>query len=149
MIKFERVSSNPTATIPIRSTSGSAGYDFVSTQNCMLRPGETVKINTGIKCMMPEDTVLLIVPRSSSGIKRHLRLANTVGVIDSDYYNNEDNEGEIIIALNNYGDNDVHILEGERIAQGIILKYCVTDDVVETKRTGGIGSTGVIYRAKS
>ena len=91
---------------------------------------------------MNPDTVLLILPRSSIGIKKGIRLANTCAVIDSDYYD-ADNEGHILICLQNDSETDVIIKAGERIAQGIFLTYGITkDDNTDHVRIGGIGSTG-------
>ena len=83
--------------------------------------------------------------RSSMAIKRHLALVNSTGIIDSDYYNNEENEGHIMIALLNYGKETVSLEKGERVAQGIFSKYLITNDDDATGiRTGGIGSTGTM-----
>lgn len=130
--------------LPSRSTSGSAGYDFHMICDVCVEPGETIKIPTGIKAQIDSGYVLFVLPRSSVGIKLHCRLANSVGVIDSDYYNNPDNEGDIIVAIHNYGDDFVSLKKGDRFAQGIFLPFGITDDDSprEQKRTGGIGSSG-------
>ena len=91
---------------------------------------------------MLSDEVLKIYPRSSMGVKKHLILPNTVGIIDSDYYNNSSNEGHIMLFLYNY-DNEPHIIhKGDKIAQGIFQKFLVSDDAPVDSRDGGIGSTG-------
>lgn len=145
MIKFEKCKGyEDIATIPKRATKGSAGYDFYNTDKTILVPAHgTAKIHTGIKAQMYDDLVLLIYIRSSMAIKHGLMLCNNVGVIDSDYYNNEDNEGEIIIALYNTSDKDYIIKPYDKVAQGIFTKYYTTfDDNVTEERTGGVGSTG-------
>ena len=128
--------------LPRRATTGSAGYDFKSPISFELKPNETIKVPTGIRCKMNEDVVLMIYPRSSLGFKYRLILDNTVGIIDSDYYNS-DNEGHIFIKFTNLGEKVLEIKKGDGIAQGIFLPYYLTtDDEVSDKRNGGIGSTG-------
>ena len=130
--------------LPKRQTANSAGYDFYALEDVILPvSGETTIIRTGIKACMPKDEVLLLFIRSSMAIKQGLQLTNCVAVIDSDYYNNPDNEGEILIAVNNILSwGDVTIKKGERFAQGIFVKYGVTDnDDADGERKGGVGST--------
>ena len=128
--------------LPKRATSGSAGYDFYSPKEYTLLPGETVKIPTGIRVKIDDGWVLTIFPRSSLGFKYKLRLDNTVGIIDSDYYYAE-NEGHIFIKLTNCGDKPLTIEKGKAFAQGVFLEYGVTyDDDSDGVRTGGFGSTG-------
>lgn len=127
--------------LPNRKTSHSAGYDILSLEDIIIHPGEIKKIPTGCKVFMEDDEVLLIVVRSSMGFKYNVRMCNQVGVIDSDYYNNTDNEGHFYIALQNEGDKDFIIHKGDGIAQGIFVKYLTCDDKVDVKRNGGIGST--------
>ena len=139
---FEVVTGFDQAIIPLRGTSGSAGYDFCSYEEVTIEPNQTIMIQTGIKAYMLDDEVLQIYPRSSLGVKKHLRLANSVGIIDSDYYNNENNEGHIMIPLFNFGNEPITVSQGERVAQGIFGKYLITDtDQVSAKRSGGFGST--------
>jgi len=158
MISFEKVSEaewnkNSKApyeniVIPKRGSVGSAGYDFVSPLDVEIAPHSKATIYTGIKCRLDREDpnslyVLKVYPRSSLGIKKNINMANTVGIIDSDYYGNENNEGHIIIALVNNSDWAVKIAEGDRFVQGIITKaYITSDDVADGVRTGGIGSTG-------
>ena len=109
-----------------------------------LNAGETIKIPTGIKAELDNDKVLLILPRSSLGFKYRLQLDNTVGVIDSDYYNNKDNEGHIFIKItnDNYDNKQLVIKKGEAIAQGLIVQFFVANgSESENVREGGIGST--------
>jgi len=129
--------------LPARGTKNSAGYDIFALMDYHLLPGESVKIPTGIKAFMNEDEVLLIIIRSSLGFKYNVRLCNQVGVIDSDYYNNIDNEGHIYIALKNEGEKDLIIKKGEHFAQGIFTKFLTVneEEKVERIRTGGFGST--------
>ena len=103
-----------------------------------------VLVPTGIKVFLPSDEVLLLVSRSSGPLKRGLVIPNSVGVIDADYYNNPNNEGEIFVQMLNFFSQDYWIHKGERICQGIFTKYLTTtDDVQNTiKRNGGFGSSG-------
>lgn len=142
-IRFERCKGFGEGIIlPTRATAGSAGYDIRSAENVIIFPGDTRIIKTGIKAKFSGDKVLLIAVRSSVGIKRQLTLVNGVGVIDSDYYNNKETDGQIFIALRNDGDENRAIKAGERIAQGIFIPFFKTsDDIADGKRKGGIGST--------
>ena len=122
---------------PTRATEGSAGFDFYNPENqIIIRPKTTTIINTYVYTKIPKNFVMTIYPRSSLGIKQHLVLANSVGVIDSDY------KDTIKIALYNYGDKPVTLSAGERIAQGVVMPYITDGKKVTTKRNGGIGSTG-------
>ena len=96
-------------------------------EDITLKPNEIIKIPTGIKARLMEDEVLLIVVRSSMGFKYNIRLVNQVGVVDSDYYNNESNEGHIFVKLQNEGLETVSFKAGDRFAQGIFMKYLLTD----------------------
>ena len=129
--------------LPKRGTKYSAGYDFSVLSDYVIAPGEIVKIPTGIKSYMCEDEVLFIIIRSSLGFKHNARLCNQVGVIDKDYYNNENNEGHIWIALKNEGEKDIVLNRGDHFAQGIFIKYLTVDDEEEitTTRVGAFGST--------
>lgn len=129
--------------LPKRATKGSAGYDFYSPIYCVLKQGQSVVIPTGIRCKMGEGWVLTLYPRSGMGFKTGTRLANTVGVIDSDYYFS-DNEGHIMLKLVNDGvlGKDVCINVGDGICQGIFLPFGITEDDNATAiRNGGFGST--------
>lgn len=137
---FEKL--NEGATLPKRSTKHSAGYDICAFNDCLVKKGEVTLIYTGICAYMQDDEYLAIFIRSSLAIKRGLTLANNVGIIDSDYYHNPDNQGEIIIAVRNNTNEDILIKKGERIAQGIFMKYLKSDDDnADFVRLGGIGST--------
>ena len=129
--------------LPKRSTKNSAGYDIASLEEYTLKPGEAHIFVTGLKVTMNSDEVLYLYGRSSFGYKYNITLANSVGVIDSDFYNNEDNEGHFKIKLINHGDKDFEVKIGDRIAQGVFMKYLTVDDENEiiNVRTGGIGST--------
>jgi dUTP pyrophosphatase len=144
MIKFDFVkNANKNAKLPVRSTIGSAGYDFVTPVDFMLEPGESFMIKTDVKAYMPKDIVLQIYPRSSMGIKKDIMLKNLTGIIDSDYADNPDNEGNIGIVLYNYGKEKREFKAGDRIAQGIFVKFFTVDnDNTNGERTGGYGSTG-------
>lgn len=150
--------------LPQRSTSGSMGYDFFIPFDLKLIKESSIVIPTGIKCMMLKDQGLIIAPRSGSGFKYRISIANTIGVIDSDYYNNQANEGHIMIKLVydgfafetiirtdsgeiEYEDNAksnkqfIEFKTGEAFAQGFVLKYDTFGDEVDTVRVGGLGST--------
>ncbi|MDY3973348.1 dUTP diphosphatase [uncultured Veillonella sp.] len=129
--------------LPRRKTTESAGYDIECAEAVTIEPGEMKLVPTGLKAFMNFDEYLAIHIRSSMAIKRHLMLSNSTGIIDSDYYNNEENEGHILIALYNFGQDTVQIERGERVAQGIFSKYLVANNDDATGiRVGGFGSTG-------
>lgn len=129
--------------LPKRATSGSAGYDFYAPVTFSLKPGETVKIPTGIRVEMEENWVLKCYPRSSLGFKYRLQLNNTVGIIDSDYFYS-DNEGHIFAKLTNDTNEEktAEMPGGTGFMQGIFVEYGITfDDDVTSVRNGGLGST--------
>lgn len=130
--------------LPTRKTSKSAGYDIEAAEDKIIKAGQMAVIETGLKAYMQDDEYLGIHIRSSLALKKHLNLVNSQGVIDADYYNNEDNEGHIMIGLINFGNEDVEITKGMRIAQAIFYKFLIIDDEkkVDTIRSGGFGSTG-------
>jgi len=133
-------------TLPSRSTPCSAGYDIAAAAALEIAPGALVLIPTGIKAYMLQDEYLGLHIRSSLAVKFGLRLANGQGIIDSDYYNNPDNEGHILLTMVNDGVEEVTIHQGMRLAQGIFYKYLLADgDGHSDKelRAGGIGSTGL------
>lgn len=112
--------------LPIRDSKLTAGYDIFLLEDLEIKPNEIVKLPTGIKSYFQGDEVLLIVIRSSMGFKYNIRLVNQVGVIDADYYNNQNNEGHIFIKIQNEGKETINFKAGEAIAQGIFLKYLIT-----------------------
>lgn len=129
--------------LPKRATKGSAGYDFFSPFAFSLKPGQTMKVPTGIRAEMEEDFVLKLYPRSGLGFKYRLQLNNTVGIIDSDYFYS-DNEGHIMAKITNDSKEDktVEITAGMGFMQGIFLEYGITvDDDATEIRNGGFGST--------
>ena len=129
--------------LPKRATAGSAGYDFFSPADFTIKPGETIKIPTGIRAEMQEDWVLQIYPRSGLGFKYRLQMNNTVGIIDSDYFFS-DNEGHIFMKITNdsHEGKTVEVPAGTGFAQGIFMQYGITeDDDAEGIRNGGFGST--------
>jgi dUTP pyrophosphatase len=159
--------------LPRRQTLASAGYDLEAACDVtipsiwrlnfvrifrMIRNGhqlgeqdfelgeqilKPILVPTGIKAYMPDDEVLILANRSSNTFKRNLSLPNGIGVIDADYYNNPNNEGEIFVQVLNYGVRSLKIKKGDRIAQGIFVKYLKTDDdePIKQVRTNGFGST--------
>lgn len=140
--EFEEMPKQERPKLPERKTSGSAGYDFYAMEDILIQAGESAWIRTGIKAYMPQDEFLALYMRSSMGIKHSLRLVNCTAVIDSDYYNNPDNEGEIIAVIKNEGRQAFLLVKGERFMQGVFQRYEVADnDRAGGVRTGGIGST--------
>ena len=113
--------------LPKRGTKCSAGYDFFAIEEFTIKPGEVKKVPT----------------RSSMGFKYNVRMTNQIGIIETDYYNNENNEGHMWVALQNHGEKDYHVKKGEAYAQGIFTKFLTVDDEeeIEGKRKGGFGST--------
>lgn len=132
-------------TTPVRSSVGSAGHDFILTEDVFLKPGESVKILTGIRAEIKENWVLLLAPRSGLGSKFRMQLNNTIGVIDSDYFG-ADNEGHIMATFINDSNEgkELYLKAGDRFMQGFFVPYGITeDDVPLGKRTGGYGSSGL------
>ncbi len=130
------------AFMPERATKASAGYDFFATEELVIPPECSCIIWTNIKAYMLEDEYLKLVPRSSIGINKGLKLKNTLGIIDSDYYSNPKTGGNIAICLYNFENTTVRIKKGVGIAQGIFQKYLESDNCnTFAERTGGIGST--------
>jgi dUTP pyrophosphatase len=153
--------------LPKRSTKCAAGYDFFAQEDIVIPSSiipnflnisrniitreqsleigriTPVLVRTGIKAYMPDNEVLMLANRSSNPKKLGLILANSVGIIDSDYYENEDNDGEIAFAFYNLFPIAVKIAKGEKIGQGIFMNFNKTDsDVADDVRSGGFGSTG-------
>ena len=127
--------------LPVRATADSAGYDFICPADVSLAPGEAVTIPTGVRCEMQPGWVLMLFPRSGLGFKHQMRLANTVGVIDADYFHAA-NEGHIMVRIV-AGPTPLTIAKGERFCQGIFLPHGLAEeDEVLADRTGGFGSTG-------
>ena len=132
--------------LPIRKTKCSAGYDVEAAEDTVIpsfRPGmKPTLVKTGIKSYFPNDEYLMLANRSSNPGKKGLVLANSIGVVDADYYSNESNDGHIMFAFYNFFDQDVEIKKGDAIGQAIFQKYfTVDDDNNEGKRIGGFGST--------
>lgn len=147
--------------LPKRATNSSAGYDFEAAKDIIIpsiwklagkEKNEadnnsilpSILVPTGIKAYMPANEYLMLVNRSSNPLKHNLALPNGIGIIDADYYDNPNNEGEIFVQLINYGLEDYTVRKGERIAQGIFSPYYTIDaeKKISTKRSGGFGSTG-------
>ena len=129
--------------LPRRATRQSAGYDFYSPVEFTLKPGESIKIPTGIRVKMEENWVLKLYPRSGLGFNYRLQLNNTVGIIDSDYYYS-DNEGHIYSRITNDSneEKELKLKQGDGFMQGIFLEYGITlDDEADGIRNGGFGST--------
>ena len=127
--------------LPKRATAKSAGYDFFAPTALTIAPNETVTVATGVRALMPGSWCLMIFPRSGLGFKYKLRLNNTVGIIDADY-SDSDNEGHIFIRMTNESDKVLEIAQGSAFAQGIFVQYLLTeDDDTTATRNGGMGST--------
>ena len=142
LIKFDDLFKKEDIILPKRQTKKSSGYDFYLPYDVVIKQGTQELIKTGVKVALEDNDFLAIFIRSSMGIKKGLNLSNQVGIIDSDYYGNIDNDGHIMIAIRNISDNDVALKKGDRIAQGIIMKYEITcDDSATNTRSGGFGST--------
>ena len=132
--------------LPIRKTKYSAGYDIEAAEDTVIpsfkKGANPTLVKTGLKAYMQDDEVLLLYNRSSNPKKKGLIMANSVGVIDKDYYGNPDNDGHFMFAFYNIKEEDIVIKKGEAIGQAIFQKYLVTDDdVAEGERVGGFGST--------
>ena len=132
--------------LPVRKTKFSAGYDVEAAEDTIIpsfkRGNKPTLIKTGIKAYMADDEVLILANRSSNPGKKGLILANSIGVIDIDYYENPDNDGHIMFAFYNIKDEDIEIKKGDCIGQAIFQKYLIADnDSAEGERTGGFGST--------
>ena len=154
MIKMERKRGfeiakgfeNSNINLPVRKTKYSAGYDIEAAEDTVIpsfkKGMKPTLVKTGIKAYMGEDEVLILANRSSNPGKKGLILANSIGVIDSDYYGNPDNDGHIMFGFYNIKDEDIEIKTGDAIGQGIFQKFLITDnDVSQGQRTGGFGST--------
>ena len=132
--------------LPIRKTKNSAGYDIEAAEDCIVpsfkKGMNPTLVKTGIKAYMQEDEVLILANRSSNPKKKGLILSNSIGVVDADYYGNQDNDGHIMFAFYNIKEEDITIKKGECIGQGIFQKFLKVDnDNVQGERTGGFGST--------
>ena len=132
--------------LPVRKTKYSAGYDIEAAEDTIIpsfkKGMKPTLIKTGIKAYMQDDEVLILANRSSNPGKKGLILANSIGVIDKDYYGNEDNDGHIMFAFFNVKDEDIEIKKGDCIGQAIFQKYLITDDdKAQGDRMGGFGST--------
>lgn len=132
--------------LPVRSTAGSAGYDFIYPYGrTEIVPNSTLMIPTGIKCAIAPGWMLMEVPKSGLGFKYRLQMDNTVGIVDSDYYNNKSNEGHIMIKITNDSRNGYTCVldQGNKYCQGIFVPFGITeDDDADGVREGGFGSTG-------
>lgn len=128
--------------LPTRATASSMGYDFKSPIDFTLPPNTVLEIPTGIKVYMDDGWGLWCAPRSGMGFKYGVRLANTVGCIDADYYNNPKNEGHIFVKLINGPFDTLDVKTGDKFIQGVFVPFGITyDDDVSDERTGGLGST--------
>lgn len=145
MVKFEKVKRiKEDIKLPERSTLNSAGYDFFALEDIIFNPNTITRVFTGVKCELMPNQVLILANRSSNPSKKGLILLNGIGVVDADYYGNPDNDGEIAFEFYNMLDEIVEIKKGEKLGQGLILKFDKTeDDFVTNVRKSGWGSTGV------
>mgnify|MGYP002536932758 FL=1 len=132
--------------LPIRKTKCSAGYDVEAAEDVTIpafKPGvKPTLVKTGLKAYCPEDEYYMLVNRSSNPGKKGLILANSIGIIDSDYYGNESNDGHFMFAYYNFFEHDVQVKKGDVIGKAIFQKYLIVDnDNAEGDRIGGFGST--------
>ena len=136
---------NSEINLPIRKTKYAAGYDIECAEDITIEPfngGNPTLVKTGIKAYMEDDEYLMLCNRSSNPKKKGLVLANSVGIIDKDYYGNPDNDGAIMFAFYNVKNEPITIKKGEAIGQAIFMKYLIADnDEATGVRTGGFGST--------
>ena len=140
---------NSNINLPIRKTKYSAGYDIEAAEDIIVpsfkKGSNPTLIKTGLKAYMQDDEYLMLCNRSSNPKKKGLILANSVGIVDKDYYGNTDNDGHIMFAFYNIKEEDIEIKKGEAIGQAIFQKYLVVDnDNAEGERSGGFGSTNKI-----
>ncbi|GAW91732.1 dUTP diphosphatase [Calderihabitans maritimus] len=143
--RFEVISDyqNKNIRLPRRKTRLSAGYDLEAAEDIVLEPKKVTFIPTGLKVYMEQDEVLQIFIRSGLSSRNAVSLINGTGIIDADYVDNPQNEGHILIPVFNHGDEPIHIRKGQAVAQGIFIKYLLTDDdQTGEQRQGGFGSTG-------
>lgn len=143
---FEKISNyiNVELLLPSRKTESSAGYDFYLPEDVLVKAGQVTLVPTGIKAYMANDEYLGMHIRSGTAMKLKLTMINGQGIIDADYYNNEDNEGHIQLLVYSLNTEDVLLKKGDRIAQGIFYKFLITDNDATTEksiREGGFGST--------
>lgn len=146
VVKDEHRTTQGEIRLPERKTKHSAGYDFYLTRDLEIKANRTSEmIMLDVKAEMNPDEVLMLYVRSSLGIKKGLVLANGTGVVDSDYFENQDNDGNIGLKLLNTSNEDVTLKKGEAVIQGLFMKYLTVDEeeIVEKTREGGFGSTTV------
>lgn len=135
--------NNSKAALPSRGSAFSAGWDFRMPKTVTIQPKQSVMVWTDVKAHIKRGEVLMLYMRSSLGVKKHLMLANTVGVIDADYADNPSNDGNIGVCLFNYGEEPVTLEQGDRFCQGVCVRFLpFADSDPAGKRTGGFGSTG-------
>ena len=137
---------NESISLPERKTKYSAGYDVEAAEDCVIpafKLGQApTLVKTGLKAYMPEDEYLMLCNRSSNPKKKGLVMANSIGIIDSDYYENPDNDGHFMFTFFNIKAEDIEIKKGDVIGQAIFQKYLTVDnDKAEGERVGGFGST--------
>ena len=146
MRKFEFITNTKEGSLlklPERSTANSAGYDFFVPEDTVCKSHEITMVKTGIKAYFPDNEVLYLFNRSSNPKKKGLIILNGVGVVDSDYVDNPDNEGEIAGLFYNMKDEDIILKAGEKMMQGVFMEFKTIDnDIATGKRIGGFGSTG-------
>ena len=129
MVKFEKVNKiTEDIKLPERSTLNSAGYDFFAIEDVTIPAKKLTRVTTGVKCELMSNQVLILANRSSNPSKKGLILANGIGVVDADYYGNPDNDGEMGFEFYNILDEDIVIKKGEKLGQGIIIKFDKTED---------------------
>lgn len=129
--------------LPKRSTKNSCGYDFINPETVTINPSEIKYVKTGVKAYFLPDEMLILANRSSNPKKKGLILVNGIGIVECDYADSDENEGELAFAFMNITNKPVTIEKGEKLGQGIFVKFLTTDDDnAEGKRCGGWGSTG-------
>lgn len=147
---------NKQINLPKRQSAHAVGYDIEAAEDTLIpslfeaiRNNDSSKIKptlvkTGVKSFFREDEALYLFNRSSGPFKKGLVLANSVGIIECDYYSNPSNDGELLFGFYNFSNQDIAISKGERIGQGVFQKFLIVDnDIAEGQRLGGFGSTGI------
>lgn len=128
--------------LPVRASRHSAGYDLCTPVPLSIPPGGRVRFATDLKAYMGAGEVLCLYPRSSVGF-RGVRLCNTVGVVDADYFGNPENDGNIVVCLHNAGEETFAAAPGDRLIQAVFTAYLLADgDSADTERQGGLGHSG-------
>ncbi len=142
-MKAKIIKLDPSVELPQYQTKDSAGFDLAANADTVVQPGEIVKIPTGLVIEAPVGYFLMVVARGSTAVKKGIKMANGVGIVDRDYAGPSD---EVFLPAHNFTDSSVEVKKGERIAQGIFVKIDQAQweevPVIQEQDRGGYGSTG-------